>query len=57
MLTRAARLHLKKRDDVKANTDYWFLSNDLTGMSLYVDRFCGNLPQLQNKLIILKNWV
>ncbi|MFY8128541.1 MAG: alpha-amylase family glycosyl hydrolase [Chitinophagaceae bacterium] len=39
---------LLKRDDLKSKD--WFLSNTITGMSLYVDRFCGNLPNLQNKL-------
>ena len=41
---------LKQRDEEKAKVDNWFLSNELTGMSLYVDRFCGNLQQLGNKL-------
>ena len=34
---------LKTRDEKKEVTDHWFLSNEITGMSLYVDRFCGNL--------------
>jgi amylosucrase len=37
--------------DKKKNGEYsWFLSNQLAGMSLYVDRFCGNLGSLQDKL-------
>jgi amylosucrase len=39
---------LLKRDEAKSKD--WFLSNDITGMSLYVDRFCGNLTNLENKL-------
>jgi amylosucrase len=38
------------RDDKKAETGQWFLDNKLAGMSLYVDRFCGSLKKLQNKL-------
>ncbi len=41
---------LKERDAEKAKEDNWFLSNELTGMSLYVDRFCGSLQQLGDKL-------
>src|SRR5947208_3479792 len=37
---------LKERDAEKAKENNWFLSNKLTGMSLYVDRFCGSLQQL-----------
>lgn len=33
----------------------WFLSNKITGMSLYVDRFCGNLENLRNKINYFKN--
>jgi amylosucrase len=36
---------LRKRDEEKAKKGHWFLSNELVGMSLYVDRFAGNLPQ------------
>jgi amylosucrase len=39
---------LKKRDTEKNDT--WFLSNELAGMSLYVDRFCGTLKNLPGKL-------
>ena len=41
---------LKKRDQEKIEKNYWFLSNDINGMSLYVDRFCGNLQVLKTKL-------
>jgi amylosucrase len=41
---------LKKRDVLKAEKGLWFLSNEMTGMSLYVDNFCGNLTNLGDKL-------
>ncbi len=41
---------LKQRDIVKSETTHWFLSNQITGMSLYVDRFCGDLKKLIDKL-------
>ena len=41
---------LKRKDNDKAATGKWFLSNDITGMSLYVDRFCGTLKNLGAKL-------
>ena len=41
---------LKERDEEKENIGHWFLSNEITGMSLYVDRFCGNLNSLVAKL-------
>ena len=34
--------------------DHWFLSNEITGMSLYVDRFCGNLKTLEARLDYFK---
>jgi amylosucrase len=45
---------LKQRDEEKENAGNWFLSNEITGMSLYVDRFCGNLSNLQKKLPYFK---
>ena len=36
---------LKQRDIKK--DEHWFLSNELAGMSLYVDRFCGNIKTLE----------
>ena len=41
---------LKIKDQEKAEKGNWFLSNEITGMSLYVDRFCGNIKNLGNKL-------
>ena len=41
---------LKQRDEDKEGMVNWFLSNHITGMSLYVDRFCGNLANLAKKL-------
>ena len=41
---------LKQRDITKLEQEYWFLSNKINGMSLYVDRFCGNLQNMQTKL-------
>lgn len=41
---------LKNRDEEKADQGKWFLSNELMGMSLYVDRFCGSLKQMPEKL-------
>ena len=40
------RTHLRQRDldKLKSEPEHWFLSNQLCGMSLYVDRFCGSLP-------------
>ncbi len=45
---------LKKSDDEKEIKGNWFLSNDIAGMSLYVDRFCGSLPNLGGKLDYFK---
>ncbi len=41
---------LKERDVKKREQGQWFLSNQLAGMSLYVDRFCGDLSALKSKL-------
>jgi len=41
---------LKQRDLAKQKKGNWFLSNELTGMSLYVDRFCGNLKSMPEKI-------
>lgn len=46
----ARPLALKGRDAEKERQGNWFLTSDITGMSLYVDRFCGNLQNLENKL-------
>ena len=39
-----------KKDESKAKKGNWFLSNEITGMSLYVDRFAGSLKGLAEKL-------
>ncbi len=41
---------LKQSDYDKEIKGNWFLSNEITGMSLYVDRFCGSLQNLEKKL-------
>lgn len=41
---------LKNRDAEKLKQEHWFLSNEITGMSLYVDRFCGDLKTMPSKL-------
>lgn len=46
---------LKEQDLDKMAAGDWFLGNDITGMSLYVDRFCGNLKTLSTKLGYLEN--
>jgi len=43
-------VELKTRDKDKLKEDYWFCSEQLTGMSLYVDRFAGKLPDVEDKL-------
>lgn len=45
---------LKLKDEEKLIHDHWFLSNKITGMSLYVDRFCGNLKNMEDKLNYFK---
>jgi len=44
----------KKRDQVKEQEVAWFTSNQITGMSLYVDRFAGSLKNMPNQLPYLK---
>lgn len=45
---------LKKSDVEKLKAEKWFLSNQLAGMSLYVDRFCGKIKDLETKLPYLQ---
>ena len=45
---------LKKRDADKEKKGTWFLSQDLVGMSLYVDRFAGQINKLPSKLPYLE---
>lgn len=49
---RSTQLH--KRDVEKAQQSAWFTSNQLVGMSLYVDRFAGNLANMPSKLAYLR---
>jgi amylosucrase len=49
---RSTALH--QRDAQKASQTNWITSNNLAGMSLYVDRFCGTLKNLPNKLDYLQ---
>ncbi len=46
---------LRERDEEKEQKGHWFLSNEITGMSMYVDRFCGNLENLAGKLSYFEN--
>ena len=41
---------LTAKDKLKLAKGNWYLSNDITGMSLYVDRFCGSLKNLEQRL-------
>jgi amylosucrase len=45
---------LKQKDEEKEELGNWFLTNQLAGMSLYVDRFCGDLKTLTTKLDYFK---
>ncbi|MFM7671448.1 MAG: alpha-amylase family glycosyl hydrolase [Bacteroidota bacterium] len=46
---------LKERDHSKLQqTEPWFLSQTICGMSLYVDRFCGTLKDMPAKLDYLE---
>jgi amylosucrase len=45
---------LRANDSAKDLKEHWFLDNKLAGMSLYVDRFCGNIKNLQDKLSYFK---
>jgi len=45
---------LKSSDEEKEIQGHWFLSNEITGMSLYVDRFCGNIKNMESKLDYFK---
>lgn len=41
---------LVEKDVAKEKKGYWYLSNEITGMSLYVDRFAGSINGLTEKL-------
>ena len=45
----------RQRDGTKETEGHWFLSNRLAGMSLYVDRFCGNIQNLSSRLDYFEN--
>ena len=45
---------LNKIDILKSEKGNWFLSNELAGMSLYVDLFSGTLNNLETKLDYFK---
>ena len=45
----------KEKDIEKEKMGSWFLSNQITGMSLYVDRFAEKLSAMPSKLDYLKN--
>jgi amylosucrase len=45
---------MKDKDDEKLDQGHWFLSNSIAGMSLYVDRFVGNLAGMESKLDYLR---
>ncbi|MDQ6902492.1 MAG: alpha-amylase family glycosyl hydrolase, partial [Bacteroidota bacterium] len=47
--------NLQRKDLDKLKKENWFLSNSLAGMSLYVDRFCGNILNLEEKLSYFKD--
>lgn len=47
-------LTLRQSDADKEEKGNWFLSNEITGMSLYVDRFIGKLNKLPGKLDYFK---
>lgn len=46
---------LQQLDEKKLEQEGWYLSNQIAGMSLYVDRFAGNLQGMNNKLDYLNN--
>lgn len=46
---------MRQKDNTKEKKGNWFLSNEINGMSLYVDRFCGQLADLPAKLPYLKD--
>jgi len=45
---------LKELDNEKEVQGNWFLSNEITGMSLYVDRFGGSLKEMPQRLDYFK---
>lgn len=51
---RERRPQLKKRDEGKMQQGHWYASNQICGMSLYVDRFAGKLEAMAGKLPYLE---
>jgi amylosucrase len=45
---------LQQKDVDKLEKENWFISNELAGMSLYVDRFCGSIKNLEEKIPYLQ---
>lgn len=45
---------LREKDEYKMEQGHWFLSQEIAGMSLYVDRFAGDLSTMPAKLPYLK---
>jgi amylosucrase len=45
---------MKDKVDEKLDQGHWFLSNSITGMSLYVDRFAGRLKEVESRLDYLR---
>jgi amylosucrase len=45
---------LREKDEFKMEQGHWFLSQEIAGMSLYVDRFAGDLGAMPAKLPYLK---
>ena len=45
---------LRGSDEAKEIKGNWFLSNEIVGMSLYVDSFCGSLKNMAGKLDYFK---
>jgi len=51
---RSAELKQRDIEKLKTEPEHWFLSNQITGMSLYVDRFSKDLTGLCSKLEYLE---
>ncbi len=45
---------LKKRDRARERTPFWYSTNDLVGMMLYVDNFADNLKGVREKIDYIK---
>ena len=43
--------HLRKRDK---RDPYWYLSEQMVGMTLYIDLFANNIKDMMNKVPYLK---